>query len=209
MAGSSELRRRNKLALRRAERRGLLAFAVAGALLLLAAVGSYALRDGDAPAIGPFALSDPGGHAVTDQAFRGRWMLVYFGYTSCPDECPTMLGDMAEALNRLGADASQIQPIFITLDPNRDTPSILADYVRSFDSRIVALTGTEDQIAAAARSYRLKFRKHDPGPDGSYGIDHGSILFVIGPDGKYVTHFGPQIDVERVSGTLHKLLAHT
>ena len=100
---------------------------------------------------GPFTLSTPDGTTVTDQTYRGKWLLVYFGYTFCPNSCPTTLLEVATALEKLGLDAAQVQPLFITVDPQRDTPKVMQQYTQSFDPRIVGLTGTPQQIAAAAQ----------------------------------------------------------
>src|SRR5262249_43170764 len=102
---------------------------------------------------GPFTLTAADGRTITHQTYRRKWQLIYFGYTSCPDACPTALNNMGIALERLGSDAVAVQPIFITVDPKRDTREALADYLKSFDPRIVALNGTEDQIAAVVKEY--------------------------------------------------------
>jgi len=102
---------------------------------------------------GPFHLVDDKGHTVTDADYRGRWMLVFFGYTNCPDECPLTLQKMAAALGKLGPLADKVAPLFVTVDPARDTPARLASYLENFDARIVGLTGTDEQIASAAKAY--------------------------------------------------------
>ncbi len=140
------------------------------------------------PAIGgPFALTDGAGHSVTDKTFRGKYMLVYFGYTTCPDVCPTTLADVASALDTLGAKASAVQPVFITVDPARDTAEVVGSYVANFGSRWIGLTGTADQVATAAKEYRVYYAKHRTG-DGplDYTMDHSSILYLVGPDGRFI-----------------------
>lgn len=130
---------------------------LAGALLMPRPRTSEAARP-TGPIGGPFTLTAADGKTVSDQSYRGKWMLVYFGYTSCPDACPTALNDMGVALDRLGGEAGALQPIFITVDPNRATREKLAEYLRSFDPRIVALTGSADQIAAVAKDTRSTTR---------------------------------------------------
>jgi protein SCO1/2 len=107
---------------------------------------------------GPFTLTAADGRTVTDQTYRGKWLLIYFGYTSCPDACPTALDNIGVALDRLGAEAAAVQPIFISVDPKRDNREVLAEYLKSFDPHIVALTGTSDQIAGVVKEYRVSPR---------------------------------------------------
>jgi len=110
------------------------------------------------------------GAAITEQTYRGKWLAVYFGYTSCPDVCPTTLLDIAQALDALGPRAGAVQPLFITVDPKRDTPAVLTEYVKSFHPRLIALTGTPAQLAATARSFHVFHERHD-NDDGGYSID--------------------------------------
>jgi protein SCO1 len=136
---------------------------------------------------GPFTLQDGSGKQVTDRDFRGKYMLVYFGYTFCPDVCPTTLNEVADALDRLGPKADRVQPIFITVDPKRDTPAVVKQYVTAFTPRLIGLTGTPEQIAQAAQAYRVYYAEHrtGPGPD-DYSMDHSSVLYLMGPDGKFI-----------------------
>ncbi len=136
---------------------------------------------------GPFQLTDQQGHAVTERSWPGKYLLVYFGYTFCPDVCPTTLSDLAAALDRLGAEADRVQPLFITVDPRRDTPAVLANYTASFTPRLVGLTGTAEQIAQVAKEYRVYYAEHrtGPGPD-DYSMDHSSIIYLMAPDGHFV-----------------------
>jgi protein SCO1/2 len=174
-------------------------FFAAAAVLALAAAGlvfyaSSRLGSGgdDAAAIsdigGPFELIDQTGHRRTDQDFRGRYMLLYFGYTYCPDVCPTTLQSMADALAKLGMKADRIVPVFITLDPERDTPDVLRKYLHAFGSDFVGLTGTLPAITNAAHAYRVFFAKH-PVAGGEYSVDHSSMIYLVGPDGKLVTFY--------------------
>jgi protein SCO1/2 len=129
---------------------------------------------------------------VTDATFRGKWLLLYFGYANCPDICPTTLNDIAETLARLGPAADRVQPLFITIDPERDTPAAIGAYVNNFDPRIIGLTGTPAQVAVAAKAYRVYYRKEPPADaaDG-YLMQHSAFIYVVGPDGRYVTLFSP------------------
>ena len=122
------------------------------------------------------AASD--GAAVTEQTYRGKWLAVYFGYTSCPDVCPTTLLDIAQALDALGPRAGAVLPLFITVDPKRDTPDVLTEYVKSFDPRLIALTGTAAQLAAAAKGFNVFHERHD-NDDGGYSIDHSAFIYLI------------------------------
>ena len=137
-----------------------------GPLILASVLFAFALIMSEPPARatesgvtigGPFTLSTPDGTTVTDQTYRGKWLLVYFGYTFCPNSCPTTLLEVATALKKLGPHAPQVQPLFITVDPERDTPKVMQQYTASFDPRIVGLTGTQQQIAAAAQEYGVYY----------------------------------------------------
>jgi len=133
---------------------------------------------------GPFKLIDSNGKTVTDADYRGRWTLVYFGYTFCPDVCPTELQAIAGAMHELGPIADQITPIFITIDPERDTPQAIGEYVKLFDERLVGLTGSPADIAAVARAYRVYYAKAETKTAGAYLMDHSSFLYLMGPDGR-------------------------
>jgi protein SCO1/2 len=138
---------------------------------------------------GPFKLIDQNGATRTDKDFRGKYVLVYFGYTHCPDICPTELQAMADALAALGDDAKKVQPLFITVDPARDTPALLKTYVSNFDKRLIGLTGSAKAVAKAAKAYRVYYAKRKgSGPD-DYTMDHSSFIYLMGPDGLYRTHF--------------------
>ncbi len=136
---------------------------------------------------GPFALVDGDRKPVTDQDFRGKFMLVYFGYSFCPDVCPTTLNEVADAMDKLGPTAARVQPIFITVDPKRDTPDVMKLYTANFSPRLLGLTGTPDQIAKVAKEYRVYYAEHRTGPGpNDYSMDHSSILYLMGPDGQFI-----------------------
>lgn len=144
------------------------------------------------PGQGGFTLTDPAGKTVTDRDFRGRFMLVFFGYTFCPDVCPTTLTVLAGALERLPpATAAKLAPIFITLDPERDSPAVMGQYTAAFSRAIVGLTGDAEALARARKSYRV-YSARVPGsaPD-LYTIDHSALLYLIGPDGRFRATLDP------------------
>lgn len=156
---------------------------------------------------GPFTLTDHKGRRVTDRDFRGRYMLIYFGFTFCPDVCPSALQVMSEALNKLGPKADRFVPIFISVDPERDTPSQLASYVESFHPRLMGLTGTPEEIDAVVKAYRVYVRKvPDPKSTAGYTFDHTSLIYVMGPDGSYRTHFAHTTDADTMAERLARLL---
>ncbi len=157
---------------------------------------------------GPFTLSTPDGTTVTDQTYRGKWLLVYFGYTFCPNSCPTMLLEIATALKKLGPDAAKVQPLFITVDPQRDTPEVMQQYTQSFDPRIIGLTGTPQQIAAVAEEYGAYYVRHQTGPSAEdYVMDHSVYLYLMDPGGNYVRAFDSGTSGDRIADALRKLLA--
>lgn len=155
---------------------------------------------------GHFQLTDHTGRRVTDEDFRGRYMLVFFGFTFCPDVCPSSLQVMSAALDKLGPKADRITPVFITVDPGRDTPAQLALYVQSFHPRLVGLTGTPEEVQRAIQAYRVYARKvEDPKSTAGYTFDHSSIIYVMNPDGTYRTHFAHTTNVDSMADRLAKL----
>ncbi len=143
---------------------------------------------------GPFALMDQNGNLRSAGEFSGRYMLVYFGFTTCPDICPTDLGKMGAALTQLekndAARAARVQPIFITVDPERDTVTAIKEYMPNFHPRLIGLTGTPAQIKAVMAAYRVYAQKNIPKDDpANYMMDHSSYIYLMGPDGGYITHF--------------------
>jgi protein SCO1 len=196
----------------------LLAVIVAG--FLIGALGGAAWlvlsQGGQGPAVqtsgkaligGPFALVDPTGKTVTDQDFRGRYMLVFFGFTHCPDICPAELQVMSAALDALGPKADSVVPIFITLDPERDTQAAMGAYVKNFGPRFVGLTGSSEQIAAAAKAYRVAYSKFQQDKTSSdYSIDHSALVYLMGKDGEYITHFAYGTPASQMTETLRRYL---
>lgn len=157
---------------------------------------------------GPFTLVDNTGKTVTDKDFQGKYMMVYFGYTFCPDVCPTSLGTIAAALDIIGPEkAAKVTPVFITIDPERDTTEVLADYVPNFHPSIVGLGGTVEQVTAVAGSYRAYFAKVNAEEDPeNYSVDHSSVVYLMGPDGQFVVHFSHGTTAEGMSAKLADIL---
>ena len=147
---------------------------------------------GQAEIGGPFTLVDQHGEQRRRSDFEGQYRLIYFGYTYCPDVCPTALWSMSQALDQLAetdpAVAEQVTPIFITVDPERDTVEHMAGYAESFHPRLVALTGTPEQIAETAKAYRVFYRKVEDDASNDYLMDHSSFIFLMDPEGRYLTH---------------------
>jgi len=153
---------------------------------------------------GPFELIDQNGAVRREADFRGDYMLVYFGYSFCPDICPTSLWAMTVALDSLPTEtAARIQPVFVTVDPARDTVEALARYATNFHPRLVALTGSEQQVAEAAKAYRIYYARQGDGED--YLVDHTSLIYLIDPSGKYVTHFNHLASSEEIAARLEDL----
>jgi protein SCO1 len=190
---------------------GFLIGALAGAAALIvtrAPAGPDVATTGTALIGGPFTLVGRDGKPVTDRAFRGKYMLVFFGFTHCPDICPAELQVMSAALDELGPKANDIIPIFITLDPERDTPPVVAGYVMNFSPRFVGLTGSPEQIADAAKAYRVtyaKFQEEGAKPD-DYSVDHSALVFLMGKDGEYLTHFAYGTPAAKMAETLRRYL---
>ncbi|RTM14178.1 MAG: SCO family protein [Bradyrhizobiaceae bacterium] len=161
------------------------------------------------PAIGgPFTLVATDGQTVTDRTYRGKWLLIYFGYTSCPDACPTALNSMSVALEQLGSRADELQPLFVTIDPQRDSRDVVANYLTSFDSRIVGLTGSGDQIASMIKTYRLYVSREKPDSDGKdYSVSHSSFLYLMDPQGAFVSAIHSEATGDEIATRLRKEMA--
>ncbi len=197
----------------RASRRPGFIYGIIGLLVavLILATGAFVwLNQGGTASLigGPFALEDGNGKPVTDRDFRGKYMLVYFGYTFCPDVCPTTLNEVADAFDHLGGKANQLQPIFITVDPKRDTPAVIKQYVAAFSPRLIGLTGSEEQIANIAREYRVYYAEHRTGPGpNDYSMDHSSVLYLMGPDGKFIAPIRADEDGSQMAADLSRLMS--
>ncbi len=159
------------------------------------------------PVGGPFALTDQAGHERTDKEFRGRLMLVYFGFTYCPDVCPTDLQAIGLALDKLGRDGDQVQPIFITVDPERDTASHLADYVPMFHPRLIGLTGSGDAIRKVADAYKVYYARVPLESAGDYTVDHTAYIYLMDRDGNYLGFFPPGTSADRMVEIIRPRLA--
>jgi protein SCO1/2 len=194
----------------------LIAAALAGVLVLVAGVLiGVAFRDqakgvAGSPLAGviggKFSLLDQNGKPFTDADLKGKWQLVFFGYTHCPDICPTTLNDLSLALDRLGAKKSEVGIVFISVDPERDTPDVLKSYVESFGGPIVALTGSTDAVKQAAQDYKVYYARH-PRADGGYDMDHSALIYVMDPQGRFTATFTPDESEDAIVARLQKLLA--
>jgi protein SCO1/2 len=189
---------------------GFLIGALSGAAILVLTAPSMGPRietAGKALIGGPFTLVDQTGKTVTDKDFHGRYMLVFFGFTLCPDICPAELQVMAASLAALGPNAAEIVPVFITLDPERDTPQVVGDYVKNFGGNFVGLTGSPDQVAAAAKAYKIvysKFQEDESSKD--YSIDHSALVYLMDRNGEYLTHFAYGTPATKMTETLRRYL---
>ena len=154
---------------------------------------------------GPFRLTDQNGRTVTDADFKGKPFLVFFGFTHCPDVCPTALFDMSEAFRRLGPDAEKMSALFITVDPERDTPGKLKDYLQSFHPRISALTGTQAEIDAVTKAYKA-YAKKVPLDGGEYTMDHTAIVYLMDREGRFVAPFNLKRPADEAAKDLQRYL---
>jgi protein SCO1/2 len=155
----------------------------------------------------PFALTDHDGKRRTDAEFRGKLMVIYFGYTNCPDICPADLTSIALALDQLGDAADAVQPVFITLDPERDTPADLAAYVTAFHPRLIGLTGTPDDIRKVATAYKIYYVKAGNAGGADYAVDHSAFIYLVGGDGRYLGFLPPSTTPERLSDVIRQMLS--
>jgi cytochrome oxidase Cu insertion factor (SCO1/SenC/PrrC family) len=189
---------------------------LAAALALVVVIGVVAWQlvprpgggSGEALVGGPFTLVDQRGQEVTEADFQGRFMLVYFGYTFCPDVCPMSLSTMVQALDLLDpGEARQVVPVMITVDPERDTVAQLAEYAPLFGPELVALTGSPEQVDAAAKAYRVYYDKVEADDAGAYLMDHSAFIYLMGPDGRYRRHFAASASAEELAQGLREELA--
>lgn len=180
--------------------------------LLLIGTGAYMWFSGGTPAGltvgGPFALVSGDGKPVSDKDFRGKYMLVYFGYTFCPDVCPTTLNTVADALDKLGPKAGRIRPLFITVDPRRDTPAVVKQFAAAFGPRVEGLTGSAEQIAVVAKAYRVYYTEHRTGSGrDDYTMDHSSVLYLMGPDGRFIAPIRADMAPDQMAASLARLVS--
>ncbi len=195
-----------------------LAFIVITAFLIGALSALVLLREAGGPSApsqqvsgkaligGPFSLTDHTGKAVTHEDFKGKLMLVFFGYTYCPDICPAELQVMSAALDALGTDAEKVTPVFITVDPARDTVEQMASYVASFHPRLVGLTGSEEAVKAAAKAYRVYFAKAGETNSTDYLVDHSAFVYLMSREGEYLTHFSYGTPADKLAAGIRKHL---
>ena len=190
-------------------------FGFAGVCLIVAAGAAYVAIEiidggpnqeggiiGQPTVGGPFVLVNGDGKTVTEQAFAGKVMAVYFGFTYCPDVCPTELAIVADAIDLLPAEAAaKVAPVFITIDPDRDTPELVKEYAANFHERMVGLTGTPEQIAAAGKAYRVYFAKRET-ESGSYTMDHTSYIYIMDKQGRYYRYFRMNSAPEEIAEAL-------
>ncbi len=154
---------------------------------------------------GPFKLTDQNGKVVTEQDLKGLPFLVFFGFTHCPDVCPTTLFEVSEVIRALGPDAERTRALFITVDPERDTPAVMKDYLSSFDPHLSGLTGDPAEIAAVAKAYRVYFKKV-PLDEGGYTMDHTAIVYLMDKTGRFVSPFNLKRPIEAAAGDLRRYL---
>lgn len=189
----------------------ILAAFVCGLVLVFGAIVYFTARSGSSvgPAIaavgGPFHLTDQTGKPVSDQDFKGRPFLVFFGYTHCPDICPTTLFEISEVIKKLGSDADRTGAIFITVDPERDTPAALKDYLSNFDPHLRGLTGDPAAVEAAIKAYRV-YAKKVPLKDGDYTMDHTAVVYLMDKDGHFVAPFNLKQTPEAAAEQLRRYL---
>lgn len=173
-------------------------------------VSSETRTSGTALIGGPFTLTDHQGERRSEADFQGRYMLIFFGYTYCPDICPTTLTTVTQGLDILaesdGDKAAAVTPVFISIDPSRDTPEALADYVSHFHPAMVGLTGSEEDVAGAAKAYRIFYQKVVQEDASDYLMDHSSIIYLMAPDGGYLTHFTHASTPKEIAEGLAKMV---
>ena len=171
---------------------------VVGLLVMFWAMGGVSKVAQPAAIGGPFQLTDQSGKTVTDKNLKGKPTLIFFGYTHCPDVCPTELQAISLALDTLGAAADAVQPLFITIDPERDTPARLADYVSSFHPRLIGLTGPLPAIRKTAIAYRVFFSKPGVAAPADYPVDHTGFIYLVGKDGRYLGFLPPGLSPDQI-----------
>ena len=185
---------------------GFLAGVASIVLIIVLVSGRDPVPSAGASAIGgPFSLVDQDGRPVTDKDLRGRPFLVFFGFTHCPDVCPTALFEISEVLGKLGPDAQRVSALFVTVDPERDTPAQMKDYLSSFNPRLVGLTGDPAAVAAVAKEYRVYVKKV-PLDHGDYTMDHTALVYLMDKDGRFVAPFNLKRSTEDAAADLRRYL---
>lgn len=178
---------------------------VVGLLIMFWAMGGASKLAQPAAIGGPFQLTDQNGKAVTDKSLKGKPSLIFFGYTHCPDVCPTSLFEMSEVLRAMGKDADKVNAIFISVDPERDTPAIMKEYLSSFDPHLEGLSGDPAETAKVITSYRV-YAKKVPTKDGDYTMDHTALIYLMDRDGRFVSPFNLKRTPEEAAADLKKYL---
>ncbi|WP_025032567.1 SCO family protein [Bradyrhizobium sp. DOA9] len=178
---------------------------VVGLLIMFWAMGEVGKVAQPAAIGGPFQLTDQNGKAVTDKSLKGKPTLIFFGYTHCPDVCPTSLFEISEVLRALGRDADKVNAIFISVDPERDTPATMKDYLSSFDPHLQGLSGDPAETAKVITSYRV-YAKKVPTKDGDYTMDHTALIYLMDRDGRFVSPFNLKRTPEEAAVDLKRYL---
>ena len=175
----------------------------------VSAAGSHDREASPDGIVGRYLLMDANGRAVTNEDFRGRFQLIAFGYTFCPDVCPTTLAEMAAILDTLGAAAARVQPLFVTVDPERDTAAVLRTYTEFFHPRILGLTGSPALVKRAAENFKVRYEKvREPGaPTNQYAVDHSAGLYLLGPDGVFLRKFAYATPPSEIAAQIAEILA--
>jgi protein SCO1/2 len=178
---------------------------VLGLLIVFWAMGGVSKVAQPAAIGGPFQLTDQNGKAVTDKSLKGKPTLIFFGYTHCPDVCPTSLFEISEVLRAMGKDADKVNAIFISVDPERDTPATMKNYLSSFDPHLEGLSGDPAEIAKVITSYRV-YAKKVPTKDGDYTMDHTALIYLMDRDGRFVSPFNLKRTPEEAAADLKRYL---
>jgi protein SCO1/2 len=155
---------------------------------------------------GPFKLTDQNGQPITDADLKGKPFLVFFGYTHCPDVCPTTLFEVSEMMRSLGKDADRTKALFVSVDPDRDTPAVLKDYLSSFDPHLIGATGDQKTLEAIEKEYRVYAKKVPTGKDGEYSMDHSAIVYLMDKQGRFVAPFKLDKKPEDAAAELRKYM---
>ena len=178
---------------------------VVGLLLMFWAMGGVSKVAQPAAIGGPFQLTDQNGKTVTDRDLKGKPTLIFFGYTHCPDVCPTSLFEISEVMRALGKDADRVNAVFMSVDPERDTPAIMKDYLSSFDPHLEGLSGDPAEVEKVIKSYRV-YAKKIPGKDGDYTMDHTALIYLMDREGRFVSPFNLKRTPEEAAADLKRYL---